>query len=173
MGSPPRAAVGFSVHTGWAVSVVITGARPRVLARHRLSLVAGEDDVRFVYHAAAEAPAQAAHLIGSAEKTAIERAAEFFKELSRELPDCTLIAALPRPKRILPPLEKILRAHPLIHTAEGELYRRSIAEAAQRAGIPVETPEPSELPDLGHVERPWSKDHRSAAALAWSALRGG
>ncbi|HEX4378967.1 MAG TPA: hypothetical protein VH022_02955, partial [Candidatus Acidoferrum sp.] len=39
--------------------------------------------------------------------------------------------------RTLPPLEKILAAHPLLHTAEGEFFRQAFAKACESNKIPV------------------------------------
>jgi hypothetical protein len=37
----------------------------------------------------------------------------------------------------LPPLEKILAAHPLIHTAEGEFFREAFSQACVSLDLPV------------------------------------
>ncbi len=39
--------------------------------------------------------------------------------------------------RTLPTLEKILAAHPLLHTAEGEMFRDVLVAAARECGLPV------------------------------------
>lgn len=164
-----RAAVGFSVHTGWAVAVVMAGPKPQVLSRHKV-ILAKDDSARFVFHQAAEKPKQAQKLIAASEKDAILRAKGFFEQLKRELPEHGLVVALPRPKKVLPELAKILAAHPLIHTAEGELFREAIARGAEQAGVEVITAEPGVDPAVGKMNPPWGKDQRSAAALAWSVL---
>ena len=164
-----RPAVGFSIHTGWAVAVVLSGPRPKLLWRQRVEL--SKDNTRFAYHMAADAPDKAEQFIGKTEKLAREMAYGFFESLAKELPAAKLTVALPRAKKVLPSLEKILKAHPLLHTAEGELFRMAIAAAAEKAGHEVKVVEPEEPKGLGEVGRPWNRDHRLAAALAYAALR--
>jgi hypothetical protein len=165
------AAFGFAVHTGWAIAVMIDGGKPAVLFRRRIELSSQEHDARFVYHAASEQPATAERLIADAARTARERAQVALREALMEVaPKRPPLAGLPPPKRALPPLDQILRAHPLIHLAEGELFRKSIEDACRALDLTVSFPKLSALPDLGVVGRPWTKDHKAAAALALGAL---
>jgi hypothetical protein len=90
----------------------------------------------------------------------------------------------------LPPLEKILGAHTLLHTAEGELYRGALLDAAAHRDLPV-TPihhkrgvadvaarlgRDSEafaarLAELRkELGAPWTADHKLATAAALAAL---
>ena len=39
--------------------------------------------------------------------------------------------------RALPPLPQILASHALVHTAEGEFFRKVVRKACERCGIPV------------------------------------
>jgi hypothetical protein len=166
-----RVALGFSIHTGWAVAVAVRGARPEVLVRRRLALAEDAHDARFVYHAAAEKPALAKRMIGAARRVAVERARAALGELVASLEGHSIVVALPPAKRALPPLERILQAHPLLHRAEGELYRGAVAEAAEHLGLPLRILEGGEVPDVGKMSPPWGKDQKAAAALAWAALR--
>src|SRR5882672_10737280 len=51
------AAIGFSVHTGWAAMVALVGTPPRVLARERIALAEiVETEALQIYHQAAELP---------------------------------------------------------------------------------------------------------------------
>jgi hypothetical protein len=161
-----RAALGFSIHTGWAAAVALSD-QPALLARRRVELAGADHDARFVYHAAAE-HGRAAERIRKAETIARERAQAALSELLRD--HAVAIAAVPPPKRALPALEIILASHPLLHAAEGELYRRAIVDACLAAGLEVVTPAPR-APTLGKVGPPWGKDQKAAAALAWAALR--
>jgi hypothetical protein len=88
--------------------------------------------------------------------------------------------------RPLPALEKILSAHPLIHTAEGEFFRQTAAEAFHSLQIPVTSIRERELDEraiaafgnkasrvqatissLGaSVGPPWTRDHKTAALAA-------
>ncbi len=92
--------------------------------------------------------------------------------------------------RLLPALAKILGSHPLIHTAEGELFRNSIRNACERLKISVEAIRERELEDRAkaafgkstvRVQRriatagssigpPWTKDHKTAALAALVVL---
>jgi hypothetical protein len=165
-----NAAVGFSIHTGWAAAVVVTGPPLRVLARRKIELADGEHDARFLYHVAREHPGNAARILEQGETTARVRATTCLQKLVQELPDHTFVVALPGPKRMLPALSAILASHPLIHSAEGELFRRAIADAARNLGVSVEIVQHGKLPLIAKMGPPWGKDQKDAAALAWAAL---
>jgi hypothetical protein len=97
--------------------------------------------------------------------------------------------AAPAEKK-LPPFEKILLAHPLLHAAEGELYRRVFVEAtAAVAARPARTPADAlvahiakaidrtpanvvtRLAVMGKASgKPWAADQKNAALAAWLAL---
>ena len=165
-----RAAIGFSVHTGWAAAVALGGPRARVLARERLVL-ADSDYGRFVYHAARETPAFAAEMVKESRQVAVKRATRALRDLVAQLADHRVIAiAVPPARRALPPLEKILASHSLVHSAEGELFRSALVTAAGRARLPVVEAAAAVLPALEVTTPPWGKDQRTAAALAWAAL---
>jgi hypothetical protein len=88
--------------------------------------------------------------------------------------------------RPLPALEKILSAHPLIHTAEGEFFRQMAAKAFEGLQIAVTSIRERELDErakatfgerarrvqttisnLGaSVGPPWTRDHKTAALAA-------
>ena len=165
------AAFGFAIHTGWAIAVMIEGPKPALLFRRRIELWNPERGARFVYHVASERPAAAERLIAEAAQTARERAEAALREALNEVaPKRARAAGLPQPKRALPRLDEILRSHPLIHLAEGELFRKALEDACRALDLTVVFPKPSTLPDLGPVGRPWTKDHKAAAALALGAL---
>jgi hypothetical protein len=91
----------------------------------------------------------------------------------------------------MPPLEKVLTAHPLLHTAEGVMFRQVLAMAAEACGMAVvhvaekslearaakELGLPadellSRLTGMGRgLGSPWTLDQKYAAAAAWLALR--
>jgi hypothetical protein len=88
-------------------------------------------------------------------------------------------------------LEAILRSHPLIHAAEGELYREAVARASEELGmrvlrIPARDLQTraakalgmdanalrARLAALGKASgRPWGAEQRECALAAWMALR--
>ncbi len=94
--------------------------------------------------------------------------------------------------RSLPPLADVLRSHPLIHTAEGEFFRKSVQQACEHCGIAVTGIRERELEarakaefgkdsarqlrkieDLGRsLGPPWSQDYKRAALAAWLCLAG-
>jgi hypothetical protein len=166
-----RAAIGFAVHTGWAAAVAVGGPPAAVLARRRIELA--DDEARFVYHAASERRRDAARMIREAERTAKKRAVAAVRALVAELDDSRIVACvLPPARRALPPLDAILDSHPLIHTAEGELYRRALVAASGALGLRLVELAAGAVPDVGKMSPPWGKDQKQAAALAWAALAG-
>jgi hypothetical protein len=166
----PSAAVGFSIHTGWAAMVVLDGPPPRILVRRRLELADDVHDARFVYHLAQEQPADAERILSGAAATALERARARLRDLEQELSGHSLLVALPKAKTALPDMHSILASHLLIHSAEAELYRRAVADAATSLGIRLATVHPGKVPLVGKPGPPWGKDQKGAAALAWAAL---
>ncbi len=165
-----RVAIGFSVHTGWAAAVAVGAPKATVLARERLVL-ADSDYGRFVYHAARETPAFAKEMVKESRQVAERHAAKALRALVAGLDDHTVVGiALPPAKRELPPLEKILASHSLVHSAEGELFRRALVTAAGKVGLSVVEATAGPLPAVKVSGPPWGKDQRTAAALAWAAL---
>jgi hypothetical protein len=85
------------------------------------------------------------------------------------------------------PLERILKAHPLLHASEGELFRDALAEAAESLGLAVRRVPWKEVwtqlaAEIGAEARgrveglgaglgpPWAADQKEACAAAWLAL---
>jgi hypothetical protein len=165
-----RAAIGFSVHTGWAAAVALGGPKATLLARERVVL-ADSDYGRFVYHAAQETPAFARQMVKESRQVAERRGTRALRDLVAALDGHRVVAVvLPPAKRELPPLDKILASHSLVHSAEGELFRSALVKAAGRAGLAVVELAPAALPALAVDGPPWGKDQRTAAALAWAGL---
>ena len=95
--------------------------------------------------------------------------------------------------RQLPALANILASHPLIHTAEGELFRDALRMASRECGMALAEVKERELlaraaADLGlpaaAIEQrlsamgkvigpPWRQDEKYAAMVAWLALAAG
>ena len=55
--------------------------------------------------------------------------------------------------RALPTLQKILASHALIHTAEGEFFRKAVREACEHCGIPVVGIRERELDERANATR--------------------
>jgi hypothetical protein len=190
--------LGLRAHSGWAVLVALggSGAAPVVVERRRLSLC-DDSFPRQPYHAAEELPAArakalVARSLDSAHRLAREALASAAKDLraaGREVVGAGLLLGSGRP---LPAeLEAILAAHPLIHTAEGELYREALRAGCERASIPVvglrerdvlatasqrlalaPAALRARVAALGKpIGPPWGQDQKLAALAAWLVLR--
>src|SRR5262249_5205674 len=199
-----RAAFGFSVHTGWAALVAVQGPvsldSPEILDRRRVEVVEGgkPEAPAFVYHAAAKLPLKSAGpLVQRAVVLAKSRASDALESAMRELSQAghTVVAsgivAAKRPLE-LPSLEKILAAHTLIHSAEGDLYRQAIIAASEGLKLSVTAVPAGDLygrapKTLGHpvesirrrlaemgrrVGAPWTVDQKEGFLAALLALAG-
>jgi hypothetical protein len=191
-----RAAVGFREHTGWAAMVAVggSGRAPHVLARSRLELCS-ENLPRAVYHAARDLDLAGAKRLVRKVEVAARRAAQ--RQLQRAVEELaaggyqvTAAAVAGGARRLRSDLAEILASHPLVHTAEGQLYREALADAAEHRGLRVERFLQQELYEeaaeqVGLSEEsmraqltglgralgpPWGKDQKEAAAAAWLAL---
>ena len=194
-----RAALGFSPHIGWAAVVALMGSpdAPAVVGKHRVAMAATFEKGA-VYHAGQALPlARAEALIQSSEQTFGALARESIAELAAELRgrglDVFASAILAAGEKPLPPLEKILRSHALVHAAEGVLYRRVLALASESCAIPASLvpakdlrvrvaaasglPEKRVLSVLAEMGKesgtPWARDQKEAALAAWLALAQG
>jgi hypothetical protein len=195
-----RAAIGFSVHLGWAAAVVVAGtrAKPRVIERRRLTLA---DDVREShepYHKAAlvrDDLAQAKAIIrrGTRAIEACARAEVTSLEndvvgLGHRLVGVGILQA-GGPELTL---ESALAAHTMVHVAEGRLMRAALTRASEGRDLPVlavrekelfvhgaERLKISEKTLRGRVDGlgeglgpPWGSDQKKAALIAWLRLSG-
>ena len=194
----PLAALGLRAHSGWAALVAVAGPARAPVVIDRRRIVTADPALRGSkqpYHAA--------------EGRGLKEAAEYLRRCtarSRQLARQALRAAVNDLKkrghavvgcgvllgsdRTLPPLAAILAAHPLIHTAEGQLFRQVLLRAGQRCKLPVTGVKERELlaqaaakfrlpartlqariaalgRDLGP---PWTQDQKLAALVAWLAL---
>jgi len=140
MAQSKQAAVGFRVHSGWSaiVAVSLEKSAPVVLARQRVHLVdTFTYEFRQPYHTAEKMLAgEAREFISRMQAEARRLAYRAVRELESrtheqgvKLTRCGLLLASGKP---LPGLEKILASHPLIHTADGELFREGILHAIAR-----------------------------------------
>ncbi len=188
------AALGFRVHTGWAAAVVVGGAPspPKVLDRFRVTLA--EPAAAAVYHAARELELSAAEkLVAAARQTARDQAlaavrAAIARARAAQFHLTTSGMVLGN-ARLPSSLAAVLRSHPLVHAAEGELYRRALLEASEACHLRVTGVAGRELEQEGArlglsaaelrrslsdagraVGRPWTQDQKQAMLLAWLAL---
>jgi len=175
-------AVGIRAHSGWAALVTIAGTPPdiHILDRRRVEICDPSiPGAKQPYHFVQKMDLAKAgnHLDGCAK--ASQRLAESaLRELTRRY---SLIGAsiLLASGRTLPLLPAILASHALIHTAEGEFFRRSFQRACAVLNITVEgvrerdlaalTPPAwqSRITQMGKViGPPWTQDHKLAALAA-------
>ena len=188
--SGPGGAAGLKDHSGWAVLVVLDGPAddPVLVERRRLTLCP-DDLPRQAFHAAAacDSPAAAAALVARVEHAVAAACREALASLPAGIP----VAVAAGPPRLPAELDEILAAHPFLHAAEGDLYRRHLVDAAAERGASVVRYRPktvladaadaleteperlaARLRELGRgAGPPWQQDHRTAAAAALLALR--
>src|SRR5580698_899776 len=193
-----HAALGFRVHSGWTALVALSleDGLPRVLLRERPHLVKTFTyEFRQPYHTAEKRPpAEARDVIAHAQADArrlayqtIHSAQTNLQSQGYELKCCALLLASAKP---LPALPQILASHPLIHTADGELFREALLHASKRCGVETFTAKESglvetasealRLPSEELVRRlatlgselgpPWAQDEKFAALVAWLSL---
>ncbi len=193
-----RAAFGVQMHSGWGVLVAVSGDANSVEILDRRRIVTADPVMPGAiqpYHFAVRLalPEQETHLAHCAEassRLAATAMAEVIKELDTRRYRIVGAAVLLASGRSLPPLAKILAAHPLIHTAEGEFFRHAASEACADLHIPVTAIRVRELDEranvaFGNAARkvkdnvaklgssvgpPWTKDHKTAALAALLVL---
>lgn len=187
------------MHSGWGAIVAVSndGGRLSVVDRRRIEVIDEKKSTgkKQPYHFAKNLA------LGSAEKyianCAVDSerlASEVIRSLMDELRDsgyavrtCAIVLASGRP---LPSLSEILASHPLIHTAEGEFFRRAVWNACEKLKIEVSGVRERDLgtqaksvlgksaaaavkkiSQMGKsLGSPWTQDHKSAALAAWIAL---
>ena len=138
-----HAAVGFRVHSGWAAMVALAIAKgsPAVVVRRRVNLVQTFTyEFRQPYHTAEKLPLEEARAFVARVRSEARRLAlRAMRELKSELHGqgylLTSFGLLLSSGRPLPAFAKILAAHSLIHTADGELFREALLHAAARTGL--------------------------------------
>jgi hypothetical protein len=198
---PTTAALGFRLHTGWAavVAVLRDAGRFEVSLRRRIELLPSGDALpRFVYHEASKLQArEAAELVKQAEAASQQTARVTVKEILDHLRSLGLAiktAGVPSGSRLVPnDLSAVLRSHPLIHAAEGALFRQAVASACEGCGLAVisvrerdvwltiagawglkEAELRKQVDSLRKsVGAPWGTDQKTATAFALLALRPG
>src|ERR1700682_3957976 len=95
---------------------------------------------RFVYHAAAKLPLHSAErLVRDSEERARIKAKEAVAAVVRDLRDrgyqVVASGVIISNRTLTAPLETTLAAHPLLHSAEGELFRQAIIDASEACKV--------------------------------------
>lgn len=189
-------AFGLRAHSGWAVLVTVKGpgSNPTLLERRRIELA--EHTPAQPYHEAAYLGdvALAAALIERARADARLRArmaiSTAVAEAGRQGYGVRGAALLTSRARPLPTLDAILVSHPLLHAAEGELFRQALAQACEESRLAVwrcseqdlyeesgrllkirSTSLRRQLTAIGHsCGPPWTSDHKAAFLAGWRVL---
>jgi hypothetical protein len=193
-----RAALGFRMHSGWGVLVAVTGDANsvEVIDRRRIVVIdPGKPGASQPYHYAATLVSQAsethiANCAATSERMAMAAIEQVVGKLNEQQYRIVGSAVLLASGRPLPSLAKILAAHPLIHTAEGEFFRNTIRSACERLKISVDAIRERELEERAKaafgnsassaqrkiataarsIGPPWTKDHKAAALAALIVL---
>jgi len=194
MARPTTAVLGFRPHTYWTAAVALAGpaSAPQVLERRRI--VFAEDLERFVYHQAAEAPAEAPVLIERVRKATQANSAREIGMLVADLAGggvgVRAAATAAATAKVPSSLEGILASHAAMHAAEGSFYRDVVAAGCEITGLAVTRVIEKALPaqvgaQLGLGEKaldaklkamgaalgpPWNEDYRLATLAAWTLL---
>jgi len=192
------AALGFRVHSGWTalVAAAVEKGKPVVLSRRRPHLVETFSyTFRQPYHTAAGMNLdQAQEFLDGLGDAARQLAQEAVKSAQSDaaqqgyqVTHAALVLASGRP---LPELAKILSAHALIHTADGEFFRQAILQGCRSQKLKISGVRERELlpaasrkfgrsraaltkllSEAGKpLGAPWSQDEKFATLAAWLAL---
>ena len=194
----PCAALGLRSHSGWAVAVVVGGplGAPVVIDRRRIEIadpaIGGAIQP---YHAAA-------HLDLKKAEEFVKRCADSATHLAERALRAVIASVKERRHEVVSSgillgsgraastLATTLASHALIHTAEGELFRRALTQAIERCGLPLTAVPERELwarttldlhMTLDELQRsvaemgrpigpPWRQDEKHAALIGWLAL---
>jgi hypothetical protein len=196
-----RAAIGLRVHSGWGALVAVSGEPGAVEVIDRRRIVITDPKIpgaKQPYHFAEKLALQAAEkYLANCAAVSERLALAALRDIIRELRDrdyrvvgSAILLASGRP---LPALSEILNSHALIHTAEGEFFRRIFRGACERLKIRVKGFRERELEEraktvfgraaaplrrkiakLGKsLGPPWTQDQKTAALAARMVLAAG
>jgi len=194
-----RAALGVRMHSGWGVLVAVSGDATALEVLDRRRIVINDPTIpgaKQPFHYAAgrglselglrESEKYLANCSAVSERLALEAVGEVVRELEAHDYGIVGAAVLLASGHPLPSLAKILAAHALIHTAEGEFFRHAVSQACEGLRISVTAMRERELEEraktafgnaASHVQRriaslrnligpSWTKDHKTAALAA-------
>jgi hypothetical protein len=180
--------------------VAVAGTRRAIEVVERRRVELGDPSVpgpKQPYHEAEGQPlAKARRIVDGYAADARHKAREAFRAVigdlrgrGYEVTGCGLLLASGRP---LPELQSILASHALIHSADGELFREALLDAAEAHGLSAIrvaekelsaqastrlSASPAELQRAVNAAGnalgpPWTQDQKLAALVAWLALTG-
>jgi hypothetical protein len=178
------AALGLVPHTGWTWLVRVRRTDDGCAVEQRERVVACDVLEGELYHLAAERTREQERFLATRRAAALGQAQD---ALAPHVEGIRHLIVLGK-RMALPPLERILGAHPLIHGAEGELWRALFAEAGEALGLTVARREAGAVREAlakkessaaitaflatgkKAVGAPWNREPQDAALAAWSAL---
>ncbi len=196
-----KATLGIQVHSGWGSLVAVTYSDGALTVLHRARIEITADNIaggKQPFHFAENLGVEGAKRHLQACATASSRLAanglrtvtERLQAENNRIFGCAILLAS---GRLLPPLESILHSHPLIHTAEGEFFRRIFWEGCIRLDIAVVGFRVRDLDDCAtkvldkaskhglkrdlqmvgkSIGPPWTLDQKNAALAASLVLLG-
>jgi hypothetical protein len=196
----PRVALGFKPHTGWAAVVAVTG-KPgdlQILLRRRIELLPDDGSIpKHIYHAAEEmgmpaATKLVARAAAACEKVALRAVRRIVSELNEQPVQVTCAGLSTSSAKLPDDLASVLRAHTLVHSAEGTFFSRMLSRACATLNLEVVATRERELwddaaaawglrPDdfrksidemRAVIGPPWSADQKVASGAALRALKG-
>lgn len=195
------AAIGVRMHSGWGALIAVDDGVTHVDVLQRRKIAVTDPQMPGAnqpYHHAARLDTAAAeeYVRGCAEishRLALAAVRSVTEELRARQYRVTTAAILLASGRALPALCKVLASHPLIHTAEGEFFRRAVWNACQGLELRVTGIRERELeertwalfgkvtPQLqrrieglkSSVGAPWTEDQKKACLAACLALKQG
>ena len=140
-----NAAFGIRVHSGWAVIVCVSGdpAAPNVVDRRRIVIIEqAMEGAKQPYHFAEslgleEAERHLQKCAAVSQRLALQAIREMLDAVTARNYRVIGCAMLLASGRALPSLQKILASHALIHAAEGEFFRKVVADACEACHVPV------------------------------------
>lgn len=195
-----RVAIGVRVHSGWGALIAVAGAPggEEVIERCRIEITDPKMPGAIQpYHYAENmelksAEQHIAKCADASQRLALTAIRELLQQLQTRGYQVARSCILLSSGRPLPELPSILASHALIHTAEGEFFRKSFRDAFEALKIPVTGIRERDLTDqaqktFGKTARkaqerlaamgrsigpPWTKDQKTAALAALIVLKG-
>ncbi len=179
------------MHSGWGALVCMSSdsASPELIDRRRIIVIdptmkGAKQPYHFAENLGLEEAEQHLHKCSEAsQRLALKAVTEMLEAVTARNYRVVGCAVLLASGRALPSLEKVLASHALIHTAEGEFFRRIVRQAFEHCRIPVKGIRERELNEhanetfgkaaarvrqhissLGKtVGSPWTQDEKTAA----------
>jgi hypothetical protein len=192
------AAIGVRMHSGWGalVAVCFAAGKLEIIERRRIEVIdVATPGAKQPYHFAKDlglprAEKFIAECFADSQQRATSAIRDLLAELSARKYRVKAAAVVLASGRPLPPLAKILAAHPLLHTAEGQFFREVFAKACDICHLPVEGVRERDLNErvqtkfgkaATKIQRqiaaqgrkigpPWTTDQKTAALAALTLL---